>query len=65
MNMNFEIFIAFIFYLFIIFNTYTRTMANENFRIFFLVISVLGFICCLDRADYNVALGVFGFVMWK
>ena len=40
-------------------------MANENYRLCFIVVSLLGFICCLDRADYNLPLGIFAFILWN
>lgn len=40
-------------------------MPNENFRNCYVIVALLGFICCLDRADFNVPLGIFGFIMWK
>ena len=38
---------------------------EENFRYFLLGISLLGFLCCLDRSDFNVPLGLFGFLIWS
>lgn len=39
--------------------------SGENFRFFLLPISLIGFVCCLDRSDFNVPLGIFAFVLWN
>jgi hypothetical protein len=30
----------------------------------FILIGLLGFLCCPDRSDYNLPLGVFAFLLW-
>lgn len=38
---------------------------GDSFRYTFLGISLIGFVCCLDRSDYNVPLGIFAFILWS
>lgn len=39
--------------------------SGESFRYAFIVVTLLGFICCLYRSDFNVAVGIFGFMLWN
>lgn len=40
-------------------------MGSDNFRFAFIGVAILGFVCCIDRSDYNVVLGLFSFIMWN
>lgn len=37
----------------------------DNFKYVFIGVTVIGFVCCLDRSDFNVALGIFSFILWS
>lgn len=37
---------------------------HKNFRYALLFVSVLGYLCCPDRSDFNLPLGIFAFMMW-
>jgi hypothetical protein len=37
---------------------------HYNYRYALLFISVLGYLCCPDRSDFNVPLGIFAFILW-
>jgi hypothetical protein len=38
---------------------------HENFRYALLFISVPAYICCPDRSDFNLPLGVWAFLLWS
>jgi hypothetical protein len=36
----------------------------NNFRYALLMISVFAYLCCPDRSDFNLPLGIFSFILW-
>lgn len=45
-------------------SNHTVSPSHYNFRYALLIISVLGYLCCPDRSDFNVPLGIFAFMLW-
>jgi heme/copper-type cytochrome/quinol oxidase subunit 2 len=46
------------------YNINNKYMSNDHFANTFLWVSVVGLIGCLGRADYNVVVGLFGYLLW-
>lgn len=46
--------------------TKNRTESEHyNYRYALLFVSVLGYLCCPDRSDFNVPFGIFAFMLWS